>query len=395
MSKKSLLLYTDQKEVFESLSDEQAGRLIKAVFKYDADGEEPDLDPLLKVVFIPFRQALDRNREKYDHVCKRNADNIAKRWNKDDTKNTSGIIGIPKHTKNTNKDSDSDSNKDKDIILTSTVIKEVNPAAATATAAAKNEVINETAPPSLPTRGAGGRFLPKSGNAPRAAAAKVERAYWQPFVAAWFDFHIETQRPEPSFAGRDPLYLQQLYDRLKHRAEKKKSEWSEATAVARLRSFLTAAASDQWLGKKFLLKNLVSEFDAILQAELGKPRDLAAGDPREAIQQLYALMLNGKLSLKDISADYFDALKGLHELTGAHYGRAAWRRIEQLDGSNIAADLRLKTDYTANGAGATGPEAQADRDNLVRLAKRYAIAEFLETRAKAGTSIENLLNPQQ
>ena len=54
---------------------------------------------------IPIRQAIDRNSDKYDSVCKRNAENIAKRWNKEDTKNTSGIIGKQLNTKNTNSDS--------------------------------------------------------------------------------------------------------------------------------------------------------------------------------------------------------------------------------------------------------------------------------------------------
>jgi uncharacterized phage protein (TIGR02220 family) len=112
--KKSILLYQDQKEVFDTLTDEQAGKLIKAIFQYQENGEFILADPLLKIIMIPIRQAIDRNSDKYDAVCKRNAENIAKRWNKDDTKNTSGINGIPNDTKNTNNDSDSDSDNDSD-----------------------------------------------------------------------------------------------------------------------------------------------------------------------------------------------------------------------------------------------------------------------------------------
>ena len=112
--KKSILLYQDQKEVFDTLTDEQAGKLIKAIFQYQENGELIIQDSLLKIIMIPIRQAIDRNSDKYDSVCKRNAENIAKRWNKEDTKNTSGIIGKQLNTKNTNSDSDSDSDSNSD-----------------------------------------------------------------------------------------------------------------------------------------------------------------------------------------------------------------------------------------------------------------------------------------
>jgi hypothetical protein len=115
--KKSLLLYLDQKEVFDTLSDVQAGILIKAIFQYEFDKTLSELDPFLKIIFIPIRQAIDRNTERYDNVCKRNFENIGKRWNKNNTKNTSGKSGknkIPTDTRNTNSDSNSDSDRNKD-----------------------------------------------------------------------------------------------------------------------------------------------------------------------------------------------------------------------------------------------------------------------------------------
>ena len=112
--KKSILLYQDQKEVFDTLTDEQAGKLIKAIFQYQENGEFILIDPLLKIIMIPIRQSIDRNSDKYDSVCKRNAENIAKRWNKDDTKNTTGKTGIPNDTKNTNNDSDNKNDSDSD-----------------------------------------------------------------------------------------------------------------------------------------------------------------------------------------------------------------------------------------------------------------------------------------
>lgn len=107
---KSLLLFQDQKEVFDTLTDKQAGQLIKAIFQYQENGEVIKLDPMLSLVLIPIRQTMDRNTEKYENTCKRNALNISKRWEKKDTKDTTGISGIPVDTKNTNSDSNPDSN---------------------------------------------------------------------------------------------------------------------------------------------------------------------------------------------------------------------------------------------------------------------------------------------
>jgi hypothetical protein len=114
MTKKTLILFTELKEVFDTLSDEQAGQLIKAIFEYEQTNILPDLQGLLKIVFIPIRQSIDRNRIKYNNVCEKNKENIGKRWNKNNTKNTSGKIGIIENTKNTDKDKDKDSDKDKD-----------------------------------------------------------------------------------------------------------------------------------------------------------------------------------------------------------------------------------------------------------------------------------------
>lgn len=115
-TKKTLILFTELKEVFDTLSDEQAGQLIKAIFEYEQTNILPDLQGLLKIVFIPIRQSIDRNRIKYENVCEKNKENIGKRWNKNNTKNTSGKIGINKNTKNTDKDKDKDSDKDNESV---------------------------------------------------------------------------------------------------------------------------------------------------------------------------------------------------------------------------------------------------------------------------------------
>lgn len=85
MAKDSFILYLEQQEVFEMLTDEQAGQLIKNIFKYEKFGTIPKMDKMLNLAFVPIMQALDKNRWKYEEKCKKNKENIEKRWNKKDT----------------------------------------------------------------------------------------------------------------------------------------------------------------------------------------------------------------------------------------------------------------------------------------------------------------------
>ena len=69
-------------------------------------------DKLIDILFIQFKNQFDRDIQKYDNTCERNKNNVNKRWNKEDTKNTTGINGITLDTKNTYNKSDSDSDND-------------------------------------------------------------------------------------------------------------------------------------------------------------------------------------------------------------------------------------------------------------------------------------------
>jgi hypothetical protein len=116
MGKNSFKLFTDYAEIFDNLSDEQAGQLIKAIFAHET-GQEYSLDGLLNAVFVPIRQQLDRNRESYNTICEKNRQNIQKRWDN----NTTVSVGIRPYdsvsandTKNTDTDKDKDTDTDKD-----------------------------------------------------------------------------------------------------------------------------------------------------------------------------------------------------------------------------------------------------------------------------------------
>lgn len=75
MAKKdSFILYTEQKAVINKLSDEQAGKLIKAIYEYVETGEMPELDNVLDLVITPFKTVLDKDKAKYEEVSKARAE---------------------------------------------------------------------------------------------------------------------------------------------------------------------------------------------------------------------------------------------------------------------------------------------------------------------------------
>jgi hypothetical protein len=113
---KSLVLYLDQLDVLDELTNEQRGQLFTAVRDF-AKGDPVNLDGLLKAVFVQFKNQIKRDQEKYQQICERNKENINKRWN---TKNTTGKTGIRKHTKNTHNDNDNKS----DIRINKEVIED-------------------------------------------------------------------------------------------------------------------------------------------------------------------------------------------------------------------------------------------------------------------------------
>lgn len=110
---KSFILHKDSLSVLSKLSDEQAGKLFKSIFIYQTDNILPE-DAFTSIIFEPFLNQFKRDEEKYQNVVERNKINIAKRWNKPNTKNTTGKTGIPKDTKNTDSDSKNKNKSDSD-----------------------------------------------------------------------------------------------------------------------------------------------------------------------------------------------------------------------------------------------------------------------------------------
>ena len=85
--KSAICLPHEFSDVFGSLTDEQAGQLIKAIFYYDITGEQTDLDDgVLQFAWNShIKPKLDRIAENYAAKCAKNRENVAKRWAAKDT----------------------------------------------------------------------------------------------------------------------------------------------------------------------------------------------------------------------------------------------------------------------------------------------------------------------
>lgn len=93
--KKSFVAYCDWLESFEELTDEEAGRLAKHLFRYvnDLDPEAPD--KITKMCFIPIKQSLKRDLVKYEERAERARLNGAK-GGRPKTQKTQSVISEPK-----------------------------------------------------------------------------------------------------------------------------------------------------------------------------------------------------------------------------------------------------------------------------------------------------------
>ena len=73
MKPKAFKLYSDNMDIVNELSNEEAGELLKAIVNYVNTGEEIQTSRAVKLVFIPIKQQIDRDFASYEEVCEKRA----------------------------------------------------------------------------------------------------------------------------------------------------------------------------------------------------------------------------------------------------------------------------------------------------------------------------------
>lgn len=123
--KKSFLLHIDSLDILEKLSDEQAGKLFKAIASHH-NGSDYELDNLLDLVFTPFKNQFLRESEKYKEVSKIRALNGRKGGKQKQanlakaSKSKQNLANLADKGNESDKDSDSDSGKGINTLVTAT-----------------------------------------------------------------------------------------------------------------------------------------------------------------------------------------------------------------------------------------------------------------------------------
>ena len=98
--KKSFILYVDQKDLWNKLPDEIAGKLIKHIYSYVSDENPTSDDLIVEIAFEPIKQQLKRDLKLFEDVKVKRSEagkaGATKRWQEiaNDSKRINGIAKI-------------------------------------------------------------------------------------------------------------------------------------------------------------------------------------------------------------------------------------------------------------------------------------------------------------
>jgi hypothetical protein len=77
-SKKSFVFYDSWGEVFEEMTDEEAGKMIKTMIIYHREKTVNNMPLTLRLAFALIKNQMDADREKYDDICEKRKQSGAK-----------------------------------------------------------------------------------------------------------------------------------------------------------------------------------------------------------------------------------------------------------------------------------------------------------------------------
>lgn len=134
---------------------------------------------------------------------------------------------------------------------------------------------------------------------------KKEILFWKTIVEVWFEFYKSKFGADPSFNAANGKHLKTILIRLEKLAKSKKIDWTEDVAKRSMEKFLQNAWEDQWLQQNFLLPNLSSKYDSIINknhdgksvnnSSSGKGYKPAYADTDKLVRELESDFENGNI----------------------------------------------------------------------------------------------------
>lgn len=106
MNKNAFLIYKGFYAPISHLSDQDLGKLFRALFEYQNDGKDPEPTDSIYMPFLFFKNQFILDQEKYNDKCERNKTNARKRWD------TTAYDRIQPDTNNADNDNDNDNEKE-------------------------------------------------------------------------------------------------------------------------------------------------------------------------------------------------------------------------------------------------------------------------------------------
>ena len=114
---RGFIVYGDIQDVLTELDDQQTAQLFRGMVDYFVSGKDPKFTGVLKFVFIPIKQQMDRNADKYEKKCEKMRENANKRWQNAIASKSNQLDANDANTK-TNTDTDTNTKKDTDTDTT-------------------------------------------------------------------------------------------------------------------------------------------------------------------------------------------------------------------------------------------------------------------------------------
>ena len=73
--KKSFIFYHEWAEILKKLPIDEVGNIIFALIEYSESGTVTELSPIADIAFTAFKQTIDKDTEKWEATCQKNAEN--------------------------------------------------------------------------------------------------------------------------------------------------------------------------------------------------------------------------------------------------------------------------------------------------------------------------------
>ena len=103
---KTFMVYKEWEEYLKMLTDEEAGRIFRALFAFAGRGEEADFSGSAAMLFAVMTSCLERKKKKWEDVCAAHSHKKTKRADKSNETDETNAY---------DKDKDKDKEKDTDI----------------------------------------------------------------------------------------------------------------------------------------------------------------------------------------------------------------------------------------------------------------------------------------